>query len=154
MLSTTRRTIRFGFVLGLTLGGAVLLACSSSDDSGTGTNSGAGTGNGDGTGGGNGSGTGTGNGSGTGTGDGGGGGNKDSGQTAEDAGSDSASEAGSGKKANGEDCSAPTDCESGVCFIGGGQSYCTLECTTENAATVCVAPLTGKCNNKGYCKRD
>jgi hypothetical protein len=59
------------------------------------------------------------------------------------------------KKANGESpCAANAECASGVCFIGGTQSYCALKCTAADAATVCTAPFTGTCNKQGFCKRD
>ena len=59
------------------------------------------------------------------------------------------------KKANGEGpCAANGECESGVCFMGGTQSYCALKCTANDAATICVAPFTGTCNKQGFCKRD
>jgi hypothetical protein len=51
-------------------------------------------------------------------------------------------------------CCDGTQCESGACFAGNNQSFCTLPCTPSNAPTVCVAPLTGSCNMKGFCKRD
>ncbi len=51
-------------------------------------------------------------------------------------------------------CAKGTECESGVCFVGGTQSYCSLACTVENAATVCASPFTGACNKQGYCRRD
>jgi hypothetical protein len=60
-----------------------------------------------------------------------------------------------GKKANAEGpCAADTECESGVCFIGGNQSYCSAKCTSADAATTCAAPFTGSCNKQGFCKRD
>ena len=37
--------------------------------------------------------------------------------------------------------------------MGGMGSYCSLLCTQANASTVCVAPFSGVCNNKGYCKK-
>lgn len=59
------------------------------------------------------------------------------------------------KKAAGEGpCGANAECESDVCFIGGNQSYCSVKCTTADAATKCVAPFTGTCNKQGFCKRD
>lgn len=59
------------------------------------------------------------------------------------------------KKANAEGpCAANSECESGVCFIGGTQSYCSVKCTAADAVTTCVAPFTGSCNKQGYCKRD
>jgi hypothetical protein len=61
----------------------------------------------------------------------------------------------SGKKKNAEvGCTKNEDCESNICFMGGNQSYCALKCDSTNAATICAAPFTGSCNNKGYCKRD
>lgn len=61
---------------------------------------------------------------------------------------------GSGKSALAASCTANEECESNICFLGGNQSFCSLRCTVENVATVCVAPLTGSCNKQGYCKRD
>lgn len=59
------------------------------------------------------------------------------------------------KKANAEGpCAANSECESGVCFIGGTQSYCSAKCTAADAATTCAAPFTGSCNKQGFCKRD
>jgi hypothetical protein len=51
-------------------------------------------------------------------------------------------------------CNDDSECESNVCFKGNAQSFCTFKCTTETAANVCVAPLTGTCNKQGFCKRD
>lgn len=67
---------------------------------------------------------------------------------------DTATASSSDKKANAEPCAEPAECESGVCFVGGNQSFCSARCTPETAATVCVAPFTGSCNKQGYCKRD
>jgi len=58
------------------------------------------------------------------------------------------------KKKAGEACQAPAECESSICFNGGTQSFCSVACTAENAASVCAAPFTGSCNKKGFCKRD
>ena len=59
------------------------------------------------------------------------------------------------KKANAAGpCAANAECESGVCFIGGNQSYCSVKCTAADAATTCAAPFTGTCNKQGFCKRD
>lgn len=59
------------------------------------------------------------------------------------------------KKKNAEGpCADGAECESGVCFVGGNQSYCALRCTAENGPTLCSAPFTGSCNKQGYCKRD
>jgi len=64
-----------------------------------------------------------------------------------------AAEAGA-KKPNAAPCTLPAECESGICFVGGNQSFCSVTCTPANAPTVCVAPFTGSCNKQGYCKRD
>lgn len=70
--------------------------------------------------------------------------------TNEDAGTSSGA-----KKKNAElGCTKNEDCESNICFQGGNQAFCTVACTAQNVATVCVSPFTGSCNNKGYCKRD
>lgn len=84
---------------------------------------------------------------------------KDSGTPATDSGSnvDSGQEAdsgSSGKAALGETCAADGDCESDVCFKGGQKSYCSLKCTSANAATICAPPtFNGVCNNQGYCRK-
>ena len=75
----------------------------------------------------------------------------DTGTSTSDASSDAPSDA--GKKALGDTCTADGDCESNVCFMGGMGNYCTLKCTNENAATVCIKPLLPECNTKGYCKK-
>lgn len=51
-------------------------------------------------------------------------------------------------------CKVDADCETNHCYAGNAQSFCTVPCTTANATTVCVAPLTGACNKQGWCKRD
>jgi hypothetical protein len=67
----------------------------------------------------------------------------------------SAGKAESGKKKNGEEgCTADDECESGICFPGGKQAFCTVRCTSETAANDCAPPFTGSCNKRGYCKRD
>lgn len=59
------------------------------------------------------------------------------------------------KKANAQGpCASNSECESGVCFVGGTQSYCSAKCTAADAATTCAAPFTGSCNKQGFCKRD
>jgi hypothetical protein len=65
---------------------------------------------------------------------------------------DSGATTGTGKQL-GETCAQNSDCQSGECFVGGMASYCSLRCTPANAATVCVAPFTGVCNNHGYCRK-
>ena len=76
---------------------------------------------------------------------------QDSGTSSGDAGGD----ASIGKKKNAEvGCTTNEECESGVCYVGMMQSFCTIPCNSGNAATVCVAPFTGTCNGKGFCKRD
>ena len=51
-------------------------------------------------------------------------------------------------------CDDGSTCESGVCFLGNNQHFCTVNCTAENATEKCKAPLTGTCNKQGLCKRD
>lgn len=58
-----------------------------------------------------------------------------------------------GKKALAEACTDDPDCASNVCFKGNQGSYCSLQCTNQNAATVCVAPFDGTCNKQGYCRK-
>jgi hypothetical protein len=55
----------------------------------------------------------------------------------------------------GADCTDAKQCASGNCFIGGKASWCTVPCTPDNAATVCVPvpPLDGTCNKQGLCRR-
>jgi hypothetical protein len=68
---------------------------------------------------------------------------------------DPAPAAAAAKKANAEGpCASDAECESGVCFLGSTQTYCSAKCTTADAATTCAAPFTGTCNKQGFCKRD
>lgn len=64
-----------------------------------------------------------------------------------------AAEAGA-KKPNAAACTLPDECASGICFVGGSQSYCAVKCTPADATVTCVPPFTGSCNRQGYCKRD
>ena len=57
------------------------------------------------------------------------------------------------KKALIEGCVKDEDCASGICYAGDQGSYCSIKCTAETAATVCVAPMAGTCNKKGFCKK-
>ena len=51
-------------------------------------------------------------------------------------------------------CSVGSECESGLCFVGGQASYCSLRCTSANATTICTPPVfDGLCNMQGYCRR-
>jgi hypothetical protein len=50
-------------------------------------------------------------------------------------------------------CVRDDDCESKICYQGDQGSYCSLKCTAENATAVCVAPMAGTCNKKGFCKK-
>lgn len=76
--------------------------------------------------------------------------------TVTDSGTPTTDASSTAKKANGAvGCKADgSDCESGVCFAGNNQAFCTVKCTDATAATVCLAPLTGTCNKQGFCKRD
>lgn len=54
----------------------------------------------------------------------------------------------------GADCTAPEQCDSQICFVGGQSSYCSLRCTSDNGSTVCTTqPFDGTCNKQGYCRR-
>ena len=44
---------------------------------------------------------------------------------------------------NAASCVTAAQCESGQCFIGGMQSFCTISCTPDNQTTLCVAPFSG-----------
>jgi hypothetical protein len=83
----------------------------------------------------------------------------DSGTTGHDAGHDAAGgDAGGGdggKKAFGETCVLPSDCESNLCepFQQGNEMLCTKACTVATQATDCPAPPSaGTCTPKGYCR--
>jgi hypothetical protein len=79
----------------------------------------------------------------------------DAGDAGEDAPGEAAAAADSGLKGNAvQGCTKDAECESGHCFIGGNQSFCTVPCTVAMQATVCVPPFTGTCNKQGFCKRD
>lgn len=53
----------------------------------------------------------------------------------------------------GATCQSGAECQSGVCFIGGNQSFCSLHCTAATVAIDCpVPPTSGICNKQGYCK--
>lgn len=116
---------------------SLLMGCSSDDGKPT-----TGPGSGTGTGGGTGTGSGTGADTETGT----------SPSTPAPSGSTTQTTTGA-KKAAIEACTKDDDCASGVCYAGDQGSYCSLKCTAETAATVCVAPFAGTCNKKGYCKK-
>ena len=57
------------------------------------------------------------------------------------------------KKGLTEGCASDAECASNVCYLGDTNAYCSLKCTSANAATVCVAPFNGVCNNKGFCRK-
>jgi hypothetical protein len=64
---------------------------------------------------------------------------------------------GGGAKAAGEGpCTGDGDCKTGVCFISGKDSYCTIKCTkigeTDPVCTALGAKFSGGCNKKGYCE--
>lgn len=59
----------------------------------------------------------------------------------------------------GEVCAGDEDCASGVCFIGGQQSFCSSLCNPELAEKEESNPdcasqegASGQCNTKGFCK--
>lgn len=135
--------IRSSVLACVALASCLLVGCSSDDGKPGG---GDGTGGGNGTGGGGGAGTGTGTGTGT---------------TPAPAPTETTTSptnptpaAASAKKGFTEICATNDDCASGVCYASDqGALYCSAKCTAENATTVCVAPLAGSCNKKGYCKK-
>ena len=57
----------------------------------------------------------------------------------------------SGAGAFGDSCTDGKDCQSGVCFVGGSQSFCSIKCTSPSDCP--VPPTSGQCNNMGYCKK-
>ncbi len=131
--------IRTSLLVTVLAASCILSGCSSDDGKpsgeGTGTGTGAGTGTGTGT---ETTGTGTGTPATTAT-------------TTSPA--SPAAEAGA-KKGFTEICTTNDDCASGVCYASDqGAHYCSARCTAEDATTVCVAPLAGSCNKKGYCKK-
>ncbi len=77
----------------------------------------------------------------------------------QDAGAEAAADASkmavpSTNKGPGVDCGAAEECQSGICFVGGQASYCSLRCTNDNATTICsTQPFDGTCNKQGYCRR-
>ena len=53
----------------------------------------------------------------------------------------------------GTPCMTNAQCQSGICFVGMKQSFCTLHCTQATVAQDCpVPPTDGLCNTQGYCK--
>lgn len=48
----------------------------------------------------------------------------------------------------GAPCSDNTQCDSGVCQVGGSQTWCTVKCTSNDD---CPAGLAHQCNPKGVC---
>jgi len=62
-----------------------------------------------------------------------------------------ASEGGAAAATNeplGASCTDNTQCDSGVCQIGGSQTWCTVKCTS---ADDCPAGVAHQCNAKGVC---
>jgi hypothetical protein len=94
--------------------------------------------------------------SGSGAGNGTGGGNGGGGAVpaASDSDASAPAEAGAAKKGFTEACTTDVDCASGLCYqTDKGDKYCSIKCTLATATEVCVAPLSGTCNNKGFCKK-
>lgn len=53
----------------------------------------------------------------------------------------------------GAPCMANEQCATGVCFVGGNRTFCSLRCTAATQSTDCpVPPTSGACNIQGYCK--
>jgi hypothetical protein len=54
-------------------------------------------------------------------------------------------------RAPGEACMNNGECASGACFVGDdGTTFCSVECTADNAATVCTFG-SQTCNQRGFC---
>ena len=73
--------------------------------------------------------------------------------TATPSGSTTTTPPASAKKALIEGCVKDDECASGTCYVGDQGSYCSLKCTAETAATVCVAPMAGTYNKKNFYKK-
>jgi hypothetical protein len=61
------------------------------------------------------------------------------------------------KKANGEGpCATGAECQSGECFVGKKESFCSIKCDTKGGTDPKCEALkgmfSGECNNDGYCK--
>ena len=63
---------------------------------------------------------------------------------------------GGGTKGFAEDCLQGSECQSGICFVGGMQSFCSLACqANEQCPPPPLNPAAGpSCNRRGFCKRD
>ena len=57
-----------------------------------------------------------------------------------------------GAGAGGASCMNGAECASGICFVGGSRSFCSLRCTPATAPTACAGPFEGRCNEMGYCR--
>lgn len=77
--------------------------------------------------------------------------------TPSDAGGDGGGGDGGAKKANGVGpCAGDMECQSGTCFIGGKESFCTIKCQkigeTDPVCTALGNKFSGQCNKKGFCE--
>ena len=130
-----------GLVVGI---GAIVVACGGDDSTGTTTPTDAGS-------------TSSGGSSGTASSSGGSSGTaSSSGSTTDGGGTDGGGEGGA-KKANGEGpCTTGADCQSGECFVGKKESFCSIKCdnTGDNDPKCEALPMvfSGECNSNGYCK--
>jgi hypothetical protein len=54
----------------------------------------------------------------------------------------------------GANCTTGADCASGICFVGGMRSFCSILCNNPGmASSDCpVPPTSGQCNSRGYCR--
>jgi hypothetical protein len=80
-----------------------------------------------------------------------------SGSTTTDGGGEGGGGEGGAKKANGEGpCASGAECQSGECFVGKKDSFCSIKCDNEgDTDPKCEAlkgNFSGDCNNDGYCK--
>ena len=53
----------------------------------------------------------------------------------------------------GASCDSDKECSTGLCFVGGMKTFCTMRCMPQTVMTDCpMPPTSGVCNNFGFCK--
>lgn len=80
-----------------------------------------------------------------------------SGSTTTDGGREGGGGDSGAKKANGEGpCATGAECQSGECFVGKKESFCSIKCDvkggTDPKCEALGGKFSGECNNDGYCK--
>lgn len=80
-----------------------------------------------------------------------------SGSTTTDGGATDGGGEGGAKKANGEGpCTTGAECQSGECFAGKKESFCSIKCDnlndTDPKCEALKGDFSGECNSQGYCK--